>query len=172
VNVQYREGQFIHVPVERDTYAIGVLARAPRRGGVLLGFFFGPRRSTPLPTQWLRGMTAPNAVLACRFKDTRVFRGEWKVLGQVEPFVRAEWPVPLFHRYDGSGTHTPQNDVIEDWRVEYGDDNMIVPVSETVARGADLKLPDDMVYDPVQLVTELAERFKGAAPTVDDSAWR
>src|SRR5882724_7125660 len=50
---------------------------------------------------------APQAALVCRFKDTALYRGEWKAIGVLEGFARAGWPVPAFHRFDGSVTHVP-----------------------------------------------------------------
>ena len=80
--------------------------------------------------------------------------------------------MPAFHRFDGSVTHVPGNDAVQDWRVEYGDDNLIVPVRERPAHGPDLKLEDDLVYDGSLLIAELGRRVKDMAPTADDAAWR
>jgi len=170
--VPYREGQFFLTPLDRATYAVGLVARAPTRGGVLLGYFFGPRRHEAPVAKWLNGLHKGVTALACRFKDAPLYRGEWRLLGLHEAFQRADWPVPAFHRFDGSVTHVPGNDAVQDWRVEYGDDNLIVPVRERPAHGPDLKLEDDLVYDGSLLIAELGRRVKDMAPTADDAAWR
>ena len=166
------EGQFFLLPVERGQYAVGLIVRAPRRGGVLLGYFFGPRRNSDPTPQWLNARKPQQAVLVCRFKDTALFRGEWKLLDRFAGFNRADWPVPAFHRFEGSVTYVPGGSTVTDWRVEYGDDNMITPVNETAAQGADFKLADDMVYDSRMLGLEVGERISGAVPSADDPAWR
>ena len=168
----YREGQFFLLPLERGSYAIGLIARAPPRGGVLLGYFFGPRRSQAPVVQWLNALHPQNADFVCRFKDTPLYRGEWKLLGVLDTFSRAAWPVPAFHRFDGSVTHVPGQETVQDWKVEYGDDNLIVPLKESPAHGADFKLGEDLAHDPRLLSEEVGKRVKDMAPTADDTTWR
>ena len=170
--IPYREGQFFLLPVERGAYAVGLIARAPVRGGVLLGYFFGPRRSQAPVSQWLSALHPQQAAMVCRFKDAALYRGDWKVIGDLEPFTREAWPVPAFHRFDGSVTHVPGNDAVQDWKVEYGDDNLIVPRKESPAHGADLKLPEDIAYDPGLLADTVGRHVKEMAPSADDSTWR
>ena len=168
----FKEGQFFLLPVERGAYAVGLVVRAPPRGGVLLGYFFGPRRPNAPVQEWLNALHPQHAALVCRFKDTALYRGEWQLLALLPGFTRADWPVPPFHRFDGSSTHAPGSNVVTDWRVEYGDSNLIVPSSEVPAAGPDLKLAEDIAYDPQLLSAEIAQRVKEMVPTVGDAAWR
>ena len=170
--IAIREGQFFLLPVERGQYAVGLIARAPRRGGVLLGYFFGPRRNIEPSSEWLNARTPQQAVLVCRFKDISLFRGEWKLLDMLPGFDRAGWPVPAFHRFEGSVTYVPGASTVTDWRVEYADDNMNTPVHEAPAQGGDFKLGDDLVYDPRLLAMEIGERISSGVPSADDGAWR
>ena len=172
MSIEIREGQFFLLPVERGQFAIGLIARAPRRGGVVLGYFFGPRRSSPPDTAWLNGVGPQQAVLAARLKDAPLFRGEWQLLGSLLAFDRSQWPVPAFHRFDGSITFVPGGSNVSDWRVEYGDDNLIMPLNEKPAEGADLRLCDDIAYDARLLATEVGKRIAGAVTSIDDSRWR
>lgn len=169
----YREGQYFLLPLaERGTYAIGLVARVPPRGGVLLGYFFGPKRREAPGKSWLDGLSPKQAVLACRFKDAQLYRGEWRLLSMREPFDRATWPVPAFHRFDGTSTHVPNLNVVQDFRVEYSDDNLITPVRERPATAEDLKLVDDMAFDATLLAEEVGKRVTDMIPTADDSTWR
>jgi len=170
--MELREGQFFLLPLDSSQYAVGLVARAPRRGGVLLGYFFGPRRIAEPSRDWLNSRLPSHAVFACRFKDTSLFRSEWRQLDVLSTFKRADWPVPAFHRFEGSVTYIPGGSSVTDWRVEYNDDNMVMPVSEAPAQGADLRLTDDLVYDGRLLATEVGERIAGSAPSADDDAWR
>ncbi len=170
--IRLQEGQFFLLPVERGQYAVGLIARVPKRGGVLLGYFFGPRRTSPPLDEWLKALHAQQAAFVGRFKDASLFRGEWKLLCSLDRFERSGWPVPPFHRFDSSATHVPGNSAVTDWRVQYGDDNLIVPVSETPAEAADLKLGEDIAFDAQLLVKEVGQRVVELAPSVGDSSWR
>jgi hypothetical protein len=167
-----REGTFFLLPVETGQYGVGLVARAPRRGGVLLGYFFGPRRTTPPTREWLESRVAPQAILVARFRDQALFRGEWKTLQVMEPFDRDAWPIPAFHRFDGSITATPGATTITDWRIQYGDDNLITPADERPATSADLRLREDTVYDPASLCREVGAWLTAAVPSADDNLWR
>jgi len=167
VGTPYKEGQFFLLPIDRGLYAVGLVARVPRRGGVLLGYFFGPRRSHAPDADWLNARRPEQAALACRFRDTALNFGEWQLLGSLPGFERSAWPVPAFHRFDGSVTHVPGNDAVQNWRVEYSDDNLILPIREMPAQGDDLKLADDLALDPGLLSTEVAMRVTDMVPTAD-----
>lgn len=173
MSAPYREGQFFLLPLnERGTHAVGLIARVPPRGGVLLGYFFGPKRREAPGKEWLDGLRPTQAVLACRFKDAQLYRGQWRLLSVREPFSRAAWPVPAFHRFDGTSTHVPNLQVVQDFRVEYSDDNLITPIRERPATGDDLKLVDDLAYDATLLADEVGKRVTDMIPTADDTTWR
>jgi hypothetical protein len=168
MHTPYKEGQFFLLPLDRGTFAVGLIARVPARGGVLLGYFFGPRRlEAPTDPTYLPQLKGEHAVFACRFKDAPLYRGEWQIIGARESFRRADWPVPAFHRYDGSGTHVPGVVVPSDWRVEYGEDNLIVPVREIAADQGDLGLVDDTAYDAASLGNEVSRRLSIDVPGGD-----
>jgi hypothetical protein len=173
MSAPYREGQFFLLPLARATgqYAVGLIARVPPRGNVLLGYFFGPRRSSAPGQEWLNGLRPEHAVLACRFKDAQLYRGEWRLLSVLEGFDRSQWPLPAFHRFEGSATTVPGIEATQDWRVEYSDTNLITPVSERAAAALDLKLVDDVAFDATLLEEEVGKRVGDAVPTADDSNW-
>lgn len=168
--VTYQEGQFFALPLPRGTFAVGLLARLPPRGGVSLGYFFGPRRLEP-PTEpdYYANLRPEHAVFAGRFRDAPLFRGQWPLLGMLPGFRREDWPIPAFHRFDGGTTLAPGVTDITDWRVEYGEDNLIVPLAETPATQADLKLVDDYAFDASTLAVEVGRRLMYETPTKD--AW-
>ena len=82
------------LPLRSGGYARGVVARSGRRGKVLLGYFFGPK--IELDQASVEGIRPEDAVLRVRFGDFDLFRGNWKVIGQVSPWSRADWPIPQF----------------------------------------------------------------------------
>ena len=133
----YHEGDWFAVPLRPSGYGVGLIARASRKG-VLFGYFFGPRhQELPLVPE-ARRLTPKQAILVCRFGDLGLLRGDWPILGPMKDFVRAEWPMPPFVRYSHlSG---------DPWfLVEYSEDDLFTPVSETRVVGAVSGLPEDVV---------------------------
>lgn len=95
----YREGEWFAVPLRTNGYGLGVVARASRRG-VILGYFFGPcfeRWPSLHDVSWLG---SSDAALVGRFGHFGLKRGDWPVLGHVEDWDRARWPMPEFVRYE------------------------------------------------------------------------
>lgn len=109
----YREGSVFLVPLRSGGFGRGVVARSGPRGKLLLGYFFGPKLEAEETS--LGGLRPEDAVLRLRFGDLGLFRGEWKVIGQVVPWSRADWPIPEFLWSDPLG-------VIPDKVVVYTDD--------------------------------------------------
>jgi len=167
-----REGHFFLLPVEPGQYGVGLVVRAPRRGGILLGYFFGPRRTRAPEPSWMESRNPAQAVFVARFRDKALFQGLWPLVSHWPHFDRRHWPVPAFHRFDGSVTLSPGASLVTDWRVEYGDDNLITPVDERPALAADLRLGDDTVYDPRSLCEAVAAKLVAAVPSADDAVCR
>jgi hypothetical protein len=134
----YREGDWFAVPL-RDgvSFAVGRVARMAR-GGVLLGYFFGPRRSDVPSLAQLRAYDAREAVVIRRFGDLSLIEGKWPVLGQDGPWVRTSWPIPTFGRLV---------DVLSPpvaWLVEYpADDPNATPRETRTSPEACKSLPSD-----------------------------
>src|ERR1035438_9327257 len=95
----YREGDWFAVPLREDGYAIGVVARA-NRDGVLLGYFFGPRRSQLPSLNDVRALIPDDAVLVSRFGHLGLVDVKWPNLGQVDDWDRNKWKMPAFCRYE------------------------------------------------------------------------
>ncbi len=166
------EGTCFLLPVGPGQYGVGLLTRVPARGSVVFGHFFGPRRSNRPAQEWLTSRLPSQAVFRCRFRDRALYSGDWPTLLVLPGFERSRWPLPAFHRYDGSVTATPGGAAIVDWRVEYEDENLITPVSEMPAGPLDLQLDDDTVYDPGSLVRAIEPRLSFPVPSTDEGGWR
>jgi hypothetical protein len=110
----YREGSVFLVPLRSGRLGRGVVARSGPRGKLLLGYFFGPKLEVGQAP--LGGLRPEDAVLIVRFGDLGLFRGEWKVIGQIEPWSRSDWPIPEFLWTDPLG-------VIRDKVIVYTDAN-------------------------------------------------
>jgi hypothetical protein len=95
----YREGDWFAVPLREGGYALGVIARV-NPDGVLLGYFFGPRRAEMPTLEDVRGFNRRDAVVVGKFGHLGLTQRKWPVLGQVDGWDRSEWPVPVFVRYE------------------------------------------------------------------------
>jgi hypothetical protein len=67
--VRYGEGDWFAVPLDEGGFCVGVVARA-NRSGVLLGYFFGPKRLDVPTLAELTALKAGDAVLVGAFRPT------------------------------------------------------------------------------------------------------
>ena len=95
----YDEGSVFLIPLQDGGVARGVVARAARKGKVLLGYFFGPRLEREVLVT-LDDLSPDRALASIRFRDLRLIKGQWKIIGNVPNWHRAEWPMPNFVRRD------------------------------------------------------------------------
>jgi len=111
----YREGDWFAVPLKDNGLAVGLIARAAPRSNVLFGYFFGPQRQIVPDIEDVQGYNRDDAILVERFGDLSLRQGGWPVIGRVEPWDRARWPMPAF------GRRVSGHDLA--YRVEYPDDD-------------------------------------------------
>jgi Immunity protein 26 len=97
-----REGDWFAVPLGEAGYAVGLVARAPKRGDVVFGYFFGPLRAEIPSVEALGGLTPNDAILVTRFFDFAIESGEWLTLGSRTCWERTAWPLPELRRTFGA----------------------------------------------------------------------
>lgn len=128
------EGDWFTVPLRNGGYALGVVARKGK-GGVLVGYFFGPRREA-VPTLEDAEHLAPNeAVLVEHFGDLSLRDRSWPLLGPLKSWRREAWPIPNFTRVEPLGGRA--------WIVIYGDDPRTALREEPCSKEAASKLRPD-----------------------------
>ena len=115
-----REGDVFAVPLREGGYAVGVVARKDT-GGILFGYFFGPRRESVPTLEDVQGLSPNEAVLVEIFGHLGLRDRTWPILGAMKPWNREAWPIPEFCRTQSLTGRT--------WRVTYGDD-LATPVRE------------------------------------------
>lgn len=97
----YGEGDWFAVPLRQGDFAVGVIARAmPSNEGILLGYFFGPRRHDLPRLDEVKDLSASDAVLVERFGDLGLVQGIWPLLGRTGEWDRSAWPTPVFGRFE------------------------------------------------------------------------
>jgi len=155
-HIKYEEGQWFVVPLRDGTYCIGIIVRGNyhTRGG--LGYFFDKKYFTVPMADETYLMSKDNAILICKFGDLGIIHGEWPLINNGKPFLREEWPVPVFHRVFPLKDNTA---VI----VEYDQNINGVerPLRETLTRLTEdiLKLPKDMLFGSGAVEIELTRAF-------------
>jgi hypothetical protein len=114
---QYEEGDWFGVPLRGGGFGVGLAARVGR-SGVGFGYFFGPKRDALPTVDELGALTPADAVLAKRFYDDALKKGEWPRIGPCKAWSRDAWPMPAFL----TGSPMPGTKA---WRVVFSDDDPI-----------------------------------------------
>lgn len=132
---RYKEGDWFAVPLEDGGYGVGRAARVRR--GVVLGYFYGPRRQDLPTADELSDLKPEEAVLVTKVGDLGLIRGIWPIIGRGGAiWHRSAWPIPAFGRTESlTGRHL---------RVEYekADFNSVPRISSISAEERS-RLPDD-----------------------------
>ena len=131
-----REGDLFAVPLCEGGYAVGVVARKGQ-GGVLLGYFFGPRRQKVPTLDEIQGLAPKDAILVEQFGHLGLRDRTWPILGAMKPWNRDAWPIPDLCRTESLTGRT--------WRVTYGED-LATPLRKErcTAEVAATLLPDSL----------------------------
>ncbi|WP_187271856.1 immunity 26/phosphotriesterase HocA family protein [Aeromicrobium terrae] len=95
----YQEGDWFAVPLQWNGFGLGLVARA-NRSGVLLGYFFGPRRDVVAELSDVQLLTSKDAILVGKFGHLGLKGGEWPIVGRIAGWDRRDWPMPEFVRYE------------------------------------------------------------------------
>jgi hypothetical protein len=99
--IMYAEGDWFAIPLLDGGFASGVISRgAPRKKGILIGYFFGPLRAVVPTLEDMVGLAAPDAILVRRFGHLGLLRGTWPLLGKLDGWDRTEWATPAFGRHE------------------------------------------------------------------------
>jgi hypothetical protein len=99
VKATYSEGDWFAVPLRNGGYAVGIVARL-NVGGVLLGYFFGPRLKNVPTALDVAELTPAKAALIGKFGHLGLVQGRWPVLGRTPSWDRDRWVTPMFVRYE------------------------------------------------------------------------
>ncbi|MHB1447160.1 MAG: Imm26 family immunity protein [Acidimicrobiales bacterium] len=93
------EGLWFAVPLRTTGFGVGVVARCNPKG-VLLGYFFGPKRAAPPTLDEVAGLSPEAAVLVEKFGHLGIRDGKWPLVGVDSGWERRRWPMPVFIRYE------------------------------------------------------------------------
>ena len=142
--INYKEGDWIALPLKGGGYALGIAARV-WRGGAIFGYFFGPRHADVPAASETAGLMPSDAVLVCKFGDLGLLEGKWTVVCRSEDWRREGWPLPDFGRLDPM-------DPTYAVRVTYNEDCIAESIEERHVPPEEARsLPKDGLYGYVAL---------------------
>jgi hypothetical protein len=147
----YKEGDWFAVPLKSSGFGLGLIARVGTRGGIILGYFFGPQREGISDIINTSGLHPADAVLVRQFCDPGLMNGEWPVLFRSEKWQRSDWPVPAFG-------HIDIVDSRKAYRREYGDNpSDLFVYEEAVTLDEAQRLPADGLDGHIALQIKLTQ---------------
>jgi hypothetical protein len=95
MKLTYKEGDWFVVPLGDGTFLPARVARATKKGKVILGYFFGSVFPSVPSIESVSRLRPQEAMWVTIFGDLRLIRGQWPVIGQ-DKWDRALWPMPVF----------------------------------------------------------------------------
>jgi hypothetical protein len=98
MKLNYTEGTWFAVPLNTGGYGVGVVARATKKGPVILVYLFGPKRDALPSLAEVAGLDPAAAVTVLRAGDLHLINGKWPILGRSPAWQRESWPMPPFTR--------------------------------------------------------------------------
>jgi len=133
-----REGMIVAVPAtDGHGFIIGVVARAEpsrSRGAAILVYFFRPRWPHT-PSQEQVGELLPETALSIiQTGVLRIIDETWMIVGDVQSFDRAMWPIPIFGSISNSEPIIAWLTRFKEDRIGYGAPREEIIVSPEEAR--------------------------------------
>ena len=123
MKLNYTEGTWFAVTLTGGGFGVGVVARATKKGPVILVYLFGPKRETVPSLSEVAGLDPSAAVAVLRIGDLHLIDGTWPILGRSPTWQRERWPMPLFTRKPPFINH--------ELVIQYSDDDPSCIVSRT-----------------------------------------
>ena len=132
----YEEGDWFAVPTISG-YVLGRIARVGKRGGILLGYFFEPLRTSPPNLQDTFTLVPNDAFNISKFGDRGLVEDGWPIIYDPSCWDRDEWPMPAFGRID---SFNPERG----YCVQYDEDDLSVCLRESLITAEQaLQLPEE-----------------------------
>ena len=86
------------MPLLDGGYGWGLVARLSPGSKIMLAYLFGPKQDGLPDLARLKTLTAQDAIKVLRVGDMALVSGHWRVLGELDAFDAAQWPMPQFLR--------------------------------------------------------------------------
>ena len=123
MKLNYSEGTWFAVTLTGGGFGVGVVARATKKGRVILVYLFGPKREAVPSLSEVAGLDPSAAVAVIRIGDLHLIDGKWPILGRSPEWQRENWPMPMFTRKPPFLNHA--------YNIRYSDVDPSCEISET-----------------------------------------
>jgi hypothetical protein len=160
MKLNYTEGTWFAVTLDRGGFAVGVVARATKKGPVILVYLFGPKRETVPSLAEVAGLDPSMALKAIRIGDLHLIDGKWPILGRLPEWQRESWPMPMFTRSPPFLNHA--------YHVRYSDVDPGCVVSEAKVPLGGFMFDEDGGYGAGAVEIEMRMLLGGDAPRKPD----
>jgi hypothetical protein len=151
--LNYGIGDWVSVPLDQETCAVGKIARVRPGGRIIFGYFFGPKRRALPSTDALARLRPAEAVLLARFGDLGIINGSWNVIARDHDWDPTEWPMPSFSRVD-------EVDGVA-FKVTYSDNDPSNAIDETkITVGQAKRYPEDGLFGYKALEEKLSDLLR------------
>jgi hypothetical protein len=155
VKRRYKEGDWIRVPLDAQTDAIGIIACACRSR--LFGYFFGASAAHAPTHDELKALKARDAAACSLFGGAGLEDARWQIVATSLPFDREAWPFPQFVSRGAFGRV---------WtRRIYDPQTMRIVETHEIDEMAARDFPDARCAGPDELEEFLRERICGDVPS-------
>ena len=148
---KYSEGFWFAVPLKNGGFALGRVARATPKHGVILCYFFGPKYDAIPTIAEVKDLAPEKAIRILRIGDLSLIRGEWPIIGKSNPWHRSAWKMPEFLRKDELSGKA--------WRVHYSDADPNVVIKEQRESSTNNTLERDSVFGAGAVEAVLSKIF-------------
>lgn len=115
-HIKSKNGDLFIVFNEGRRVGLGLNARGNNRP-VRLGYFFPLKLYDEAPDKSNLSLTPKQSVLVRMFGDLEIMRGNWPIVGHLDDFTPAAWPMPKFERFM-SGSDGPNTRIITEYDEE------------------------------------------------------
>lgn len=120
MKLSYREGTWFAVPLRKGGFAVGIVARANKRG-CLICYFYEPRRNSVPTLLEVESLKPQDAIRKLQAGDLGLIEGSWPIIGHSKSWDRVDWPIPIFIRREVPLLIQGKMSVPRAWRVYYSD---------------------------------------------------
>ena len=139
---------------------MGVVARATKKGHIILVYLFGPKREAVPSLSEVAGLDPSAAVKVAQTLDQHLLDGIWPILGRSPQWQRESWPIPLFRRSPPFLNH--------EYTVRHSDVDPNCIISTTKVPLGSVKLDEDILHGVGSLDFKLSRLLGGNAPRKAD----
>ena len=161
----YKEGDWFAVPISSG-FVLGRIARVGKRGGILLGYFFGtPFSLLPTPEN-THNLTPADAFNIGKFGDRGLVEDGWPIIYSPDDWQRDDWPMPVFGRLD---SFNPERGFC----VKYDENDLSVNLGKwAITAEETLHLPEEGLAGHLFLQRRLEKYFMEGARAYDPNERR